>query len=892
MEGAQVPGAVPGDRLERRTQRPRARLPPRRVEGRLATQAQRAKAPHRRAEEPAQPHALAAALAPDAAHAVVPVAVAHQRQPVHPRRQRALEGQAAVLEERRGARRGRVLRVTVVLAGPQRLTLEEGHLLVEDRRVAGRGHVLARHVGEPGEVVGAPGAHAAPRRWVPPVQHVAFRELVPRRLEKVRPRLARRRVEERQHVLQLVAEPEGAARLVEARAPVEARRDGLRQQPAVEHQVHRGLGRLDAQVAEQLVPRARERRPGRLHLTAVAEAGDQVEGLAAARRLPEEEVGLDRLAGLELQVHLERGAGVGPGVDAAREPQAREALGPRAVAPAPEELGAVRGEAVRRAARGEEGHAAAELGVPLAGGQQARVRLVELRDDEGALHLAAATEHPLREAGGGQASVPWERVRQAQAQHLERRVGRHEDRQRLREAVALALVRGEAHAVAHARPLVQARGPRGGGPDDRRLFVAQVDHLRRWVEHRVVAPGGEPVLAAVERPRHAQRRLAGDAAEGRVGQHVAPGGGGGRAGDDVDDVLAAVVGEAAGAVVEAARRLRRSGRVGRVWRFDERGLEARERGRVLARALEPRGEGAVAGVEQDSRAGLEVPHLGLGQLVGHHDEDATAPPQPRLGVRLDERAAHRAGGLGEVAGHPLVEQHQLQAHPARAQEALRGEHLLKERRLGLVDAHHDERVVARDAAGPQAALTRRVRRPQRRGHAQGGVGEVHGREEPLHDGEQRRREVQALQPARALLLGVEERPAHGVHRPVLARQLDGGGPGAGDGGDEGQRHRRLRGQVDGGGEAHHRVEHRAHGAAAGGPVAQERAGGVQGAVAAEEGAAVALVTHQRDAGPLVREAVHHHRGGLVELLAAAGEEERVELREPLGLDEEAGEGRV
>ncbi len=56
-------------------------------------------------QEPAQPHALAAAVFTDAVHAVVPVAGADERQAVLAHVERAFESAAAMLEQRRGVDR-------------------------------------------------------------------------------------------------------------------------------------------------------------------------------------------------------------------------------------------------------------------------------------------------------------------------------------------------------------------------------------------------------------------------------------------------------------------------------------------------------------------------------------------------------------------------------------------------------------------------------------------------------------------------------------------------------------------------------------------------------------------------------------------------------------------
>ena len=72
---------------------------------------------------------------------------------------------------------------------------------------------------------------------MPPVLHVAFDELARRGENEVRTRQLGRGVHQRQHVLQLVAKAERAARLVERGAAPQARTDQLVEQPAVGERV-------------------------------------------------------------------------------------------------------------------------------------------------------------------------------------------------------------------------------------------------------------------------------------------------------------------------------------------------------------------------------------------------------------------------------------------------------------------------------------------------------------------------------------------------------------------------------------------------------------------------------------------------------------------------------
>ena len=120
----------------------------------------------------------------------------------------------------------------------------------------GRGHVLQGRVDEPEPVVRELRADALAARLVPPVLDVAFDELARRGMEDVVARQMRRRHHQRQHVLQLIAEAERAARLIEGGASPDAAGQRLVEQPAVEHQVHRSIRRRDLHRAEQRAPEA------------------------------------------------------------------------------------------------------------------------------------------------------------------------------------------------------------------------------------------------------------------------------------------------------------------------------------------------------------------------------------------------------------------------------------------------------------------------------------------------------------------------------------------------------------------------------------------------------------------------------------------------------------
>src|SRR5581483_10234566 len=214
----------------------------------------------------------------------------------------------------------------------------------------------------------------------------------------------------------------------------------------------------------------------------------------------------------ELDVHLKRGARIDAGIEAPGESPARQRFGAGVVTAATEKLGAVGREAVHALLGREECDAPAELVAPVAPREESARLAIELRRDVRPLLVATAAENPLGVVRRRQAAVARECVLDSKANDLHGSAGRYEDGELLLEPVTLSLVRRVARAVANERLGVAPGRKRRGRPDGRGLFVAQVEDLRRRIEDRIVSPRREAVLAAVDRPRRAERRLAGDAA--------------------------------------------------------------------------------------------------------------------------------------------------------------------------------------------------------------------------------------------------------------------------------------------------------------------------------------------------------------------------------------------
>src|SRR5579859_6981646 len=90
--------------------------------------------------------------------------------------------------------------------------------------------------------------------WQPPMLDVALDELAGSRAQQVLACHGGLHGGQRHAVLQLVAKTIGTARLIEARACPDAAGQRLIEQPAVQHGVHRTIGRLHLDRAQHSVP--------------------------------------------------------------------------------------------------------------------------------------------------------------------------------------------------------------------------------------------------------------------------------------------------------------------------------------------------------------------------------------------------------------------------------------------------------------------------------------------------------------------------------------------------------------------------------------------------------------------------------------------------------------
>src|SRR3546814_2964208 len=92
--------------------------------------------------------------------------------------------------------------------------MQIGNLLCKNPRVACGFHIMRNRIREPDEIVRTPGPHAPAKGWMPPVEDVAFLELMGGRGQDMAPRCRWIDVQLREDILELISEAECSAFLV------------------------------------------------------------------------------------------------------------------------------------------------------------------------------------------------------------------------------------------------------------------------------------------------------------------------------------------------------------------------------------------------------------------------------------------------------------------------------------------------------------------------------------------------------------------------------------------------------------------------------------------------------------------------------------------------------
>ena len=270
-------------------------------------------------KEESQPDAFALAVFAHKIHAVVPVAGADERQAMLPKSQAPENGPDAMLIQA-----GRFFRpagqiIIRVLFRAYRTSFNEMDRLIQYAGIACAQNIAACSQRQPQVIIRTVRAHTPARRWMPPMLDVSFPELAGCAAEQVLAHEARLGVDERHYVLQLVAETEGAARLVVSVSSPKTAGKRLVQEPAIGQHIERLVGSFHLNCAKRVVPVL----PHRLELVArcsrSAEAMRQVASVVGVTPNPELEDDLAFLSIGEFERNLDRGAGIQCGARSSRK---------------------------------------------------------------------------------------------------------------------------------------------------------------------------------------------------------------------------------------------------------------------------------------------------------------------------------------------------------------------------------------------------------------------------------------------------------------------------------------------------------------------------------------------------------------------------------------------
>ena len=231
------------------------------------------------------------------------------------------------------------------------------------------------------------------------------------------------------HVLQLVAETEGPARLIEATTPPQPAGHDLVHQPAIDQHVDRGVGGFHLHRAERPPPVDLHRLERITCCRCAALTQRELAGLVGIAPHTEAEHHLALLALGQFDADLDRRTRVDTGTNLAGQalPPHRRGIGKGPVAT--DELDAAAGHAARPVVNIEEGDAPGELGVVEVSGLEHATARVDIGAHVHRRLGPQIPKHPLDIAGCRKPPRPTGFVADPECRELHCRVRRHIDPQ-------------------------------------------------------------------------------------------------------------------------------------------------------------------------------------------------------------------------------------------------------------------------------------------------------------------------------------------------------------------------------------------------------------------------------------------------------------------------------
>src|SRR5439155_27335575 len=158
----------------------------------------------------------------------------------------------------------------------------------------------------------------------------------------------RSRVDQREDILELIAESERAARLIRPAPRPDAATECLIHEPSIHQEIEGIVGRMHLNDTERVVPEVLSPRQGVPGLSEVGVTDREIRRMTEGVALSQHERDLPRFARLEVDGDLQRRAWIEACADTAGQPTAEQSGRRSEVVIASDKVGAIAGERARR----------------------------------------------------------------------------------------------------------------------------------------------------------------------------------------------------------------------------------------------------------------------------------------------------------------------------------------------------------------------------------------------------------------------------------------------------------------------------------------------------------------------------------------------------------------